>query len=95
MLCRWLDLSAGAKDLVMGLLRYKPHHRLTAKQALAHPWVESRGGAVPRPLDASVGHGAANVAALRRLRNMVCRRDRACPGQQISTSSSTGSAFET
>ena len=40
-------------------------------QALAHPWVESRGGAVPRPLGPAVSRGAANVAALRRLRNMV------------------------
>ena len=55
----------------MGLMRYKPHHRLTAEQALAHPWVESRGGTVLRPLDSAVGHGAANVAAVRRLRNMA------------------------
>ena len=55
----------------MGLLRYNPAHRYSAEAALGHPWVLSRGGAIPRPLDASVGRGAANVAALRRLRTMV------------------------
>ena len=55
----------------MGLLRYNPAHRYSAKAALGHPWVQSRAGAIPRPLDASVGRGAANVAALRRLRTMV------------------------
>ena len=68
---RWLALSAAAKDLVMGMLRYKPEHRLTAAQALAHPWVATLGGTVPLPLDSSVVRGAANVAALRRLRTMV------------------------
>lgn len=55
----------------MGMLRYNPAHRFSAKAALEHPWVQSRGGSIPRPLDASVGRGAANVAALRRLRTMV------------------------
>ena len=77
-------LSAAAKELVMGLLRYNPAHRYSAKAALAHPWVQSRGGAIPRPLDASVGRGAANVAALRRLRTMV-RSPPGAPGSPVNS----------
>jgi len=35
----WDDVSAGAKDLICKLLYADPDVRLTAKQALAHPWV--------------------------------------------------------
>jgi len=68
---RWLSLSPSAKDLLMGMLAYNTAHRLTAQQVLEHDWVVTRGGAIRRPLDTSVICGAANVAALRRLRNMA------------------------
>ena len=29
---RWQDLSPAAKDLLMGMLRYNPKHRLTSQQ---------------------------------------------------------------
>ena len=40
-------------------------------QVCQHDWVASRGGLVPRLLDPGVARGAANVASVRRLRNMV------------------------
>ena len=40
-------------------------------QVCQHEWVASRGGLVPRLLDPGVARGAANVASVRRLRNMV------------------------
>ena len=40
-------------------------------QALQTDWILTLGGKVPRPLDPGVARGAANVAAARRLRNMV------------------------
>lgn len=40
-------------------------------QALQQEWVVTRGGEIPRPLAPDVPRGAANVAAARRLRNMV------------------------
>ena len=40
-------------------------------QVLKHDWVVTRGGAVPRLLSDGVAAGAANVAALRRLRNLA------------------------
>ena len=38
---------------------------------LAHEWVATRGGVVPRLLQPTVVRGAANVASVRRLRNLV------------------------
>lgn len=36
----WDGISASAKDLVARLLVVEPSHRLTAEQALAHPWLQ-------------------------------------------------------
>lgn len=44
---------------------------LVKVQALQTDWIVTRGGKMPRPLDPNVARGAANVAAARRLRNMV------------------------
>lgn len=49
----WSSISSSAKDLVKKLLVKDPWARLTAAQALSHPWV--RGGEAPDiPLDISV-----------------------------------------
>ncbi|KAL3154387.1 hypothetical protein ABBQ32_013863 [Trebouxia sp. C0010 RCD-2024] len=68
---RWGTLSEEAQELVMGLLNYDPNERLTAQQALQTDWIVTKGGKIPRPLNPDVARGAANVAAARRLRNMV------------------------
>jgi len=36
---RWQKVSDDAKDLIRKLIRAKPEQRLTAEQALAHPWL--------------------------------------------------------
>ena len=46
-------------------------NRVAGLQVLKHDWVVTRGGAVPRLLSNGVAAGAANVAALRRLRNLA------------------------
>lgn len=38
----WRTVSAAAKDLVRRLIVVDPAQRLTAQQALAHPWLRSR-----------------------------------------------------
>ncbi|KAI8335518.1 kinase-like domain-containing protein [Chlamydoabsidia padenii] len=35
----WKDISDSAKNFIDGLLAYKPEQRLTAEQALQHPWI--------------------------------------------------------
>ncbi|ORZ21711.1 kinase-like domain-containing protein [Absidia repens] len=37
----WDDISDSAKDFIDGLLTYKPELRLTAEEALNHPWIVS------------------------------------------------------
>ncbi|KAL0031709.1 hypothetical protein WJX79_002351 [Trebouxia sp. C0005] len=68
---RWKSLSPDAQELVLGLLEYNPNKRLTAQQALQTDWIATIGGKTLRPLNPDVARGAANVAAARRLRNMV------------------------
>jgi serine/threonine protein kinase len=41
----WSEVSAEAKDLIAKLLVVNPHERLTATQALSHPWFHSTSNA--------------------------------------------------
>lgn len=46
-------------------------HGARRAQVVNHTWVITRGGLVPRLLNPNVTRGAANVASVRRLRNLV------------------------
>lgn len=35
----WANISEGAKDLITKMLTYEPEARITARQALDHPWI--------------------------------------------------------
>lgn len=50
----WEKISNSAKDFVKKLLVKDPRTRLTAAQALSHPWVREGGDASEIPLDISV-----------------------------------------
>lgn len=50
----WPSISDSAKDFVKKLLVKDPRARLTAAQALSHPWVREGGEASEIPLDISV-----------------------------------------
>ncbi|OEL19701.1 Calcium-dependent protein kinase 16 [Dichanthelium oligosanthes] len=50
----WSSISSGAKDFVKRLLVKNPRARLTAAQALSHPWVREGGEASEIPVDISV-----------------------------------------
>ncbi|XP_010934521.1 calcium-dependent protein kinase 18 isoform X2 [Elaeis guineensis] len=50
----WPSISNSAKDFVKKLLVKDPRVRLTAAQALSHPWVREGGDASEIPLDISV-----------------------------------------
>ncbi|XP_010920242.1 calcium-dependent protein kinase 18 isoform X2 [Elaeis guineensis] len=52
----WPSISSSAKDFVNKLLVKDPRARLTAAQALSHPWVREGGDASEIPLDISVLH---------------------------------------
>ncbi|KAJ0966954.1 hypothetical protein J5N97_023871 [Dioscorea zingiberensis] len=50
----WPSISDSAKDFVQKLLVKDPRTRLTAAQALSHPWVREGGNASEIPIDISV-----------------------------------------
>ncbi|KAG1360719.1 Calcium-dependent protein kinase 16 [Cocos nucifera] len=50
----WSSISNSAKDFVKKLLVKDPRVRLTAAQALSHPWVREGGDASEIPLDISI-----------------------------------------
>ncbi|XP_058098847.1 calcium-dependent protein kinase 28-like [Magnolia sinica] len=50
----WPSISSSAKDFIQKLLVKDPRTRLTAAQALSHPWVREGGDASEIPVDISV-----------------------------------------
>ncbi|KAI9221892.1 kinase-like domain-containing protein [Blastocladiella britannica] len=61
----WTGVSSTAKDFIRGLLRLDPDQRMTAKQAIAHPWLAhipaKPGQYVPSPMEAAATPAAAAV----------------------------------
>jgi serine/threonine protein kinase len=54
----WENISADAKDIVAKLLTVDTKKRLTAEQALQHPWVQ---GKVPATAASVQGNGGSNL----------------------------------
>ncbi|CAL0333186.1 unnamed protein product [Lupinus luteus] len=50
----WPSISAGAKDLIRKMLNFDPKKRITASDALEHPWMKEGGEASDRPIDNAV-----------------------------------------
>lgn len=50
----WPQISKSAKDVLKKMLTVDPKSRITASQALSHPWVREDGNAPDVPLDISV-----------------------------------------
>eukprot|EP00249_Psilotum_nudum_P022485 c28533_g1_i4 orf=1359-2336(+) len=69
----WSSISASAKDFVMKLLVKDPHARLTAAQALSHPWVREGGDAPDIPLDISVLSNMREFVKYSRLKQIALR----------------------
>ncbi|XP_022131793.1 calcium-dependent protein kinase 29 [Momordica charantia] len=50
----WPSISASAKDLVSKMLTRDPKKRITAAEALEHPWLKIDGEASSKPIDSAV-----------------------------------------
>ncbi|CAN4078742.1 unnamed protein product [Withania somnifera] len=69
----WPTISDSAKDFVKKLLVKDPRARLTAAQALSHPWVREGGDASEIPLDISVLSNMRQFVKYSRLKQFALR----------------------
>lgn len=69
----WPSISSSAQDFVKKLLVKDPHMRLTAAQALSHPWVKEGGDASDMPLDISVLSNMREFVKYSRLKQLALR----------------------
>ncbi|WOL05199.1 calcium-dependent protein kinase 4 [Canna indica] len=69
----WPTVSTSAKDFVKKLLVKHPRVRLTAAQALSHPWVREGGSASEIPLDISVLSNMRQFVKYSRLKQFALR----------------------
>ncbi|WOL12962.1 calcium-dependent protein kinase 4 [Canna indica] len=69
----WPSISNSAKDFVKKLLVKDPRVRLTAAQALSHPWVREGGSASEIPLDISVLSNMRQFVKYSRLKQFALR----------------------
>ncbi|EMS58448.1 Calcium-dependent protein kinase 2 [Triticum urartu] len=69
----WPSISKSAKDLVRKILNRDPGKRLTAHEALCHPWVCVDGVAPDKPLDSAVLTRLKQFSAMNKLKKMALR----------------------
>ncbi|CAK7334273.1 unnamed protein product [Dovyalis caffra] len=69
----WPTISSSAKDFVKKLLVKDPRARLTAAQALSHPWVREGGDASEIPIDISVLNNMRQFVKYSRLKQFALR----------------------
>ncbi|XP_015690233.2 calcium-dependent protein kinase 11 [Oryza brachyantha] len=69
----WPNISESAKDLVRKMLIRDPKKRLTAHEALCHPWVCVDGVAPDKPLDSAVLSRLKQFSAMNKLKKMALR----------------------
>lgn len=69
----WPTISNSAKDFVKKLLVKEPRARLTAAQALSHPWVREGGNASEIPVDISVLSNMRQFVKYSRLKQFALR----------------------
>jgi len=69
----WPSISESAKDLVRKMLDRDPRKRLTAHEALRHPWVCVDGVAPDKPLDPAVLTRLKQFSAMNKLKKMALR----------------------
>ncbi|KAI9311521.1 kinase-like domain-containing protein [Dichotomocladium elegans] len=61
----WQDISDSAKNLIDRLLTYKPAERITAEEALKHPWITNEGVVADTNLAPNIRKGFNNHKAFK------------------------------
>lgn len=67
----WPSISESAKDLIRKMLNRDPQRRITASQALEHPWL--KGGAPDRPIDSAVLSRMKQFKAMNKLKQLALK----------------------
>ncbi|KAL0314525.1 UNVERIFIED_CONTAM: Calcium-dependent protein kinase [Sesamum angustifolium] len=69
----WPTISAGAKDLITKMLTVDPRKRITAAEALEHPWLKEDGEASDRPIDSAVLIRMKQFRAMNKLKKLALK----------------------
>lgn len=69
----WPSISTSAKDLVKKMLRQDPKERLSALDALNHPWMREDGEAPDKPIDIAVLTRMKQFRAMNKLKKVALR----------------------
>ncbi|XP_057518916.1 calcium-dependent protein kinase 1-like [Amaranthus tricolor] len=69
----WFSISSSAKDLVTKMLRQDPKERLSALDALNHPWMREDGEASDKPIDIAVLTRMKQFRAMNKLKKVALR----------------------
>lgn len=67
----WPSISNAAKDLIRKMLTRDPKKRITAAQALEHPWLRVDGEASDRPIDNAVQKRLKQFRAMNKLKKVA------------------------
>ncbi|KAH9626255.1 hypothetical protein KSS87_003460 [Heliosperma pusillum] len=69
----WPSISSSAKDLVKKMLRQDPKERLSALDALNHPWMREDGDVSDKPIDIAVLTRMKQFRAMNKLKKVALR----------------------
>ncbi|GAA0185541.1 non-receptor serine/threonine protein kinase [Lithospermum erythrorhizon] len=69
----WPSISAGAKDLIKKMLVMDPRKRITAAEALEHPWLKEGGEASDKPIDSAVLIRMKQFRAMNKLKKLALK----------------------
>ncbi|XP_074590059.1 calcium-dependent protein kinase 2-like [Curcuma longa] len=69
----WPSISSSAKDLIVKMLTMDPKKRITASEALQHPWLKEGGEASDKPIDSAVLTRLKQFKAMNKLKKMALK----------------------
>lgn len=69
----WPSISKGAKDLIRKMLTMEPRKRITAAEALEHPWLKEDGDASDKPIDSAVLIRMKQFRAMNKLKRLALK----------------------
>ncbi|KOM49053.1 hypothetical protein LR48_Vigan07g275700 [Vigna angularis] len=69
----WPSISTAAKDLIRKMLKHDPRKRITAAEALEHPWMKEGGEASDKPIDNAVLTRMKQFRAMNKMKKLALK----------------------